>query len=44
MTILIAAGLGFILALIMLSFFLKMLQEAGATRPNYQGESIPVGM
>jgi UDP-GlcNAc:undecaprenyl-phosphate GlcNAc-1-phosphate transferase len=44
MTILVAAGLGFLLTLIMLPFVLKLLQEAGATRSNYRGESIPVGM
>lgn len=44
MKILIAGGVGFILTLVTLPFFLKMLQDTGATRPNYRGESIPVGM
>jgi UDP-GlcNAc:undecaprenyl-phosphate GlcNAc-1-phosphate transferase len=44
MKILIAASLGFLLTLITLPLFLRLLQEAGATRPNYRGESIPVGM
>lgn len=44
MKILIAAGLGFLLTLITLPLFLKLLTCAGATRPNYRGESIPVGM
>lgn len=44
MKILISAGLGFLLTLIILPFLLKLLQEAGATRSNYRGESIPVGM
>lgn len=44
MKIMIAGGLGFLLTLIILPFFLKLLQEAGATRSNYRGESIPVGM
>lgn len=44
MKILLAAVLGFLLTLFILPLYLKLLQDAGATRPNYRGESIPVGM
>ena len=44
MKILIGAGLGFVLTLILLPFLLNMLQGTGFTRSNYRGENIPVGM
>lgn len=44
MKILLAGSLGCLLTLIIFPFLFKLLQETGATHPNYRGESIPVGM
>lgn len=43
MEYLLGGGLGFILTLILLPVFMQLLTETGATRPNYRGETIPVG-
>lgn len=44
MDLLIGGGLGCLLALALLPFFLSLLQESGSTCPNYRGDIIPVGM
>lgn len=44
MKILIGGGVGYLLTLILLPFFIHLLQETGTVRPNFRQESIPVGI
>lgn len=44
MKLLIGGGMGCLLTLLLLPFFLRLLQRSGSIRPNYLGEQIPVGI
>ncbi len=41
--LLMGGGLGYFFGLLLMPFLLEMLRDAGATRPNYRNETIPVG-